>query len=51
MSHNLVVQVPEELYKAVKIKMIEENRTIKDFLTELILRELDNEKAPVQPTK
>ena len=40
----ITLKVSDELHKLVRIKVVEEDTTIKDYVTDLILKELQKEK-------
>lgn len=40
-DRNLCIRVDEELFKKIKIKVVSEGKTLKDYLLELILKDLD----------
>lgn len=40
----ITLKVSDELHKLVRIKVVEEDTTIKDYVTDLILKDLQKEK-------
>ena len=40
----ITLKVSDELHKLVRIKVVEEDPTIKDYVTDLILKDLQKEK-------
>lgn len=47
----ITLKVSDELHKLVRIKVVEEDTTIKDYVTDLILKDLQKRKRVTTPTK
>ncbi len=41
----ITIRVPEELHKAIKYRILEKNLTLKDYLVDLIQKDLKKEDA------
>ena len=51
MEKNILIQVPEELHRSVKIMAAEQRKTLKQYLIELMEEKVENKKASAKPTK
>lgn len=43
-ERNIGFKVDEDLYRKIKIKIAEEDKTLKEYIIELILRDLETKK-------
>jgi hypothetical protein len=43
-ERNLAIKVDDELFKRIKVKIAPDGKTLKEYLPELILKDLEKEK-------